>query len=87
MAIAKAGNLEVLKWAVRNGWPSHATCVGAAGGGHLEVLKWARENGCPWNEFTCAHAAEGDHLEVLDWVHENGCPCHCLDDAGHLSFV
>ena len=50
---AQNGNLEVLKWARKEGlfWDSD-TCAQAARGGHLDVLKWARANGCPWGIYT-----------------------------------
>jgi hypothetical protein len=71
---ARAGNLELLKWAYCVKWCywNADTCAAAAGGGHLEVLKWARENGCKWNWWTCIFAAENGHLETLKWAKENG---------------
>ena len=64
-AIAKSGNLEILKWAHANNYPwSKWTCAYAALNGHLEVLKWARENGCPWDENTDDVAASNGHLET-----------------------
>ncbi|KAJ8602358.1 hypothetical protein CTAYLR_004247 [Chrysophaeum taylorii] len=72
---ARAGELEVLKWARANGclW-NESTCSEAAYGGHLGVIQWARANGCPWNENTCAQAAQGGHLEILKWARARGCP-------------
>ena len=73
--VARGGNLKVLQWVRKNGYPwDEQTCSAAALGGHLEVLQWARDNGCPWNEDTCDAAARGGHLEVLQWAHGNGCP-------------
>ncbi|KAJ8609837.1 hypothetical protein CTAYLR_008124 [Chrysophaeum taylorii] len=72
---ARAGQLEVLKWARANDCPwDWRTCANAACRGHLEVLKWARANGCPWDSLTCTEAAAGGHLEVLEWARANGCP-------------
>jgi len=72
-ASAIGGQLEVLKWARKNGCPwGKWTCITAVQNGHLEVLKWARENGCPWDEDICSHAAQNGHLEVLKWARENG---------------
>ena len=70
---AQGGQLEVLKWARKNGcsWDED-TCANAAEGGHLEVLKWARENGCPWNWRLCARAVvEGGHLDAQKWMRAN----------------
>ena len=69
------GNLRLLKWARKNGYPwNESTCAEAALTGCLEILKWARENGCPWNIMVCKHAACNGRLEILKWARENGCP-------------
>lgn len=74
-AIAKEGQLELLRWARWNGCPwDRRTIHNAAGGGHLEVVRWARKNGCQWDENACAAAAKHGHLEVLKWLHAHGCP-------------
>ena len=45
---ARNGHLEVLKWAISEGFPRGLIiCINAAENGHLEVLKYARSNGCP----------------------------------------
>eukprot|EP00797_Seminavis_robusta_P010078 Sro173_g076240.2 (279) ;mRNA; r:28935-29771 len=89
-AIAKIGNITVMRWARQKGFPwNEQTCARAAEYGHLEMLQWSRENGCPWNERTCAEAAEGGHLDVLKWARENrcrwdSCTCSCAAEGGHL---
>ena len=90
---AAGGNLEMLKWARKNGcnWNSQ-TCSRAAENGHLEVLKWARKNGCDWNSLTCARAAKNGHLEVLKWARKNGCDwdswtCAYAAKNGHLEVL
>ena len=71
---ATYGNLEVLKWARKNGGVfDKFVCAFAAEKGHLEILKWARENGCEWDEITCSYAAQNGNLEILKWARENGC--------------
>ena len=56
-AAAKAGHLEVLRWARENGCPcDKRTCANAAQGGHLGVLRWAFDHGCPCNDRTLAIA-------------------------------
>jgi hypothetical protein len=90
---ALEGNLEVLKWARKNGAPWDVwTCACAAGHGHLTVLKWARENGAPWDVQTCRHAAKGGHLEVLKWARKHGAlwdewTCIFAAKNGHLGVL
>jgi len=46
---AASGNLEVLKYAERNGCDGTLdTCSNAAIAGNLEMLKYAHEMGCEW---------------------------------------
>ena len=63
-ALARTGNLDLLRLAREMGCPFHIrTATAAAERGHLHVLKWirARENGrCPWHENTCMAAAQGE---------------------------
>jgi hypothetical protein len=46
---AQGGQLEVLQWLHKLGfpWSEEGICAAAASGDHLDVLEWARENGCP----------------------------------------
>lgn len=74
-AIARIGQLELLKCAREKGCPwDRRTCGGAAKGGHLETLIWLRENGCLWDQWVCTLASLGGHLKVLIWAREKGCP-------------
>ncbi|CAB9526936.1 expressed unknown protein [Seminavis robusta] len=92
-AIAKIGNLTVMKWARQKGFPwNEKTCAGAAKNGHLKMLQWLRENGCPWNVWTCSSAARFGHLKILKWARENGCPwdantCSCAAEKGQLEVL
>ena len=44
---AFGGHVEVLEWAIVNGYElDTGTCANAAWGGHLEVLIWLRERVC-----------------------------------------
>ena len=83
---ARAGHLEVLKWARLNGCPwDESTCCHAAKGGHLKVLQWARCDGCPWNE-QCFFAA--DQFATLQWAcpwDESTCAHAAL--KGHLEVL
>ena len=91
---ARAGQLEVLKWARDRGcrWRNRKICALAAEGGHLVVLQWLRGNSCEWDWRTCARAAEYGHLEVLRWARENGCEwnsstCTSAAGGGHLEVL
>jgi hypothetical protein len=70
---AKAGNLELLKWARESGcYLDEETCAFAASAGHLEVLKWARENGCEWDRNYCLASAEKyEHKHIVDLILKN----------------
>jgi len=73
-ANARAGNLEVVRWACKNGFHYDAlTCALAAESGHLNVLEWLRMiSDCPWDRRTTWVAARNGHLPVLQWVLSNG---------------
>ena len=84
------GNLEVLKYAHKNGYHwNKNTCNYAALNGQLECLKYAHENKCPWNIDTCTYASINGHLECLKYAHDNKCPwnketCRNAAANGHL---
>jgi hypothetical protein len=69
-AAARAGKLDVLRWArtVKCPW-TEATCLAATEGGHLHVLQWARVNGCPWDRSACFDVATT--ADVRDWISRN----------------
>lgn len=72
-AIARLGNLELLKCGREEGCPwDEQTCLSAAKGGFVEVLKYAYENKCPAHEYACEFAAEGGHREVIEWSQQEG---------------
>ena len=74
-AAAKGGQLEVLKWLHKVGYPWNPnTCAYAAQGGHLKILQWLRANDCPWGPVTCVWAAEYGHFELLKWARKNDSP-------------
>ena len=64
--LAKAGNLDCLKYAHENScsWDV-STTMHAAMNGHLDCLKYAHENGCLWDENTTMYAASKGHLDCL----------------------
>ena len=66
---AKDGHLNILKWAIDNGFPwSDNVCTYAADGGHLEILKWAIEHDYPYYEDSCVYAsAYKGHTEILKY--------------------
>ena len=82
---AKAGRLDVLKWAYGKkdygsndrgiflDW-DYTVAMAAAEGGHLDCLQWAHEHGCGLNEFVLYYAAFEGHLEMVKWLTEVGCP-------------
>jgi len=72
---AIAGNLNILKKAVRTGHPMGvAVTEAAAWHGHFKALKWLRKQRCPWDEYTLMAADYGGHARIVDWAIENGCP-------------
>ena len=87
------GNLQLMKWAGKNGGCLRAIlCNHVARNGHLEELKWLRKKQCPWDSLTCAFAAGHGHLEVLQWARKNGCEWNkytCINAAanGHLEIL
>ncbi len=91
--LIKYGQLELLKFAIRNGCVLHNdTCNVAAHYGQLDVLKWTIANGCTMSEITCVKAAQYGHLEVLKWLRENGCnwnkfTCALAAANGHLEVL
>jgi len=90
---AEGGQLAVLQWLHKVGFPwSAETCGIAAYFGHLEVLQWLRAHGCIWNIFTSANAASSGRLDVLQWLRANGCPwtestCQAAADIGRLDLL
>lgn len=75
ICIGRTGDLKLLKWFRKHGYPwDENTCTLAAMGGHLHVLKWARKMGCKWNSNTLLKASVGRHLHVYNWAIQNGCP-------------
>jgi hypothetical protein len=69
---AGGGHLEIIEWAIENGWPlTESACKYAAGGGQLDTLKWLCDRGCPWDSGTTEYASTD---EVYEWAKQNGCP-------------
>ena len=89
----KNGNLEMIKFYIKNGCPwDENVCSYAAHGGHLEILKWARSEGCPWDRWVCINSADKGHLEILKWARSQGCPwnkwvCILAALGGHLEIL
>jgi len=70
---AKSGHLEVLQWAVANGFPvGRSTITAAAGAGRLGSIKWLveRNPSCEWDGVALERAARGGHLDVIQWLVE-----------------
>jgi hypothetical protein len=79
---AQNGNLEFLKWALKNGCPyeknghvhhpsewTHTLYSSAAKGGHLNIVKWLHESG--YGAPCCQeiyYAAYSGNVEILDWI-------------------
>ncbi len=69
------GQLEVLRWALSQGYPWSWDCgMHAILGGHLEILKWAHSQGRILNKSICKYAAVNNHLEILQWARSQNCP-------------
>lgn len=72
-AAAKNGYLEIIQWAMANGYEwSLRICCEAAYGGHLEILKWAQSNGYNWNYlgllFCCTKWPTGNYqMGYIQW--------------------
>jgi hypothetical protein len=48
---AKSGNLKMVQWLRKTGYPwDETTCEAAAIKGNLEMLKWLQNAGCPWDK-------------------------------------
>lgn len=82
LAIAAAGNLDVLREARAVGFPwDWNTAVVAARGGHIHILDWitgAFQTNPVWlQDEACIKAAvEGSHPVVLEWLWARGCGKH-----------
>ncbi|CAB1096871.1 unnamed protein product [Ectocarpus sp. CCAP 1310/34] len=69
---ARAVNLDLLRWATKQGYPwTRSLSAAAAEGGNIAALEWLKENGCLPTEATCAGAALGGHLDALKWCRAN----------------
>nr|WIL02916.1 ankyrin repeat protein [Cedratvirus borely] len=76
-ASLETGNMEMLQWAVTNGYyycDKEKLCYLAARSGDLPALQYLRANGYHWDESICSIAVGRSHLEVLRWARANGCP-------------
>jgi len=74
--VARAGQLESLKWIVRTRrvyWKNIPNaCSSAAEGGHLDVLTWLkRDQKCPWDECTWFSAESAGHVHILEFLRKN----------------
>lgn len=87
---ARTGQIGVLEWARKKGFPFDAkTSFNAALCGHKDLLLWLRANGFPLDEKVCSGAAHGGHSELLQWLRDEGCPwneatCSGAAFRGHL---
>ena len=69
--MAAIGNLNVVKWAVANGFPCVNECVASAAfTGNLPMLQYLYENGA--TEDASAVAARSGHLHIIKWLQEKG---------------
>lgn len=72
---AAGGQLHMLQWLQRNGYPINSdACKHAALNGHWEVLNWLRENNCPWSRNLCQILVKRGELAKLKHVRAMGCP-------------
>jgi len=71
-AIASEGSLELLKWAISNGYQKNWT-IGAcaASNGHLEILEWIHSKRDLECINICFWAARRGQLDVLIWAKTN----------------
>lgn len=92
---AKHGDLAVLQWAHRSGFPwTEKTCCRAAERGKLDQLLYAREHGCPERCFrwVAEYAAKNGHLPILEHAHQRGWKevqwneqtCASAAEGGHM---
>ncbi len=87
------GNLEILKWARKNGFNFRSMhIIEATQNGHFEMLKWMCDNynieGFIENEV-CYYASYHGYLNILKWAHEEGYKwnahaCSIAARNGHL---
>jgi hypothetical protein len=77
--VAETGNLKILKWIKKEGYPvSQEIICHASAGGHVHILNWVMEK---YPEFSAGidqeflvrcyvFALERDHVDVLTWLFE-----------------
>ncbi|KAL6041322.1 Ankyrin repeat-containing domain [Balamuthia mandrillaris] len=68
---ARSGNLEMLQWAMDNGFYWEASTFDeAAAEGHLSLLQWVRARGHLWSLWAYGRAAQNGHVDVLKYMLE-----------------
>eukprot|EP00966_Prymnesium_polylepis_P238140 5507172-Prymnesium_polylepis.1 len=57
---AATGDIELLKFALKNGLVRHSLCgmMRAIGNGHWEYVKYMHDNGCEWPKYACKQAIQ-----------------------------
>lgn len=71
--IAHTGNLELLKYYYKLGFPLHEFAFsGAASSGNLDMCKWLHKNFCSYDVAVCNNAAKYGHFKILKWLLKNG---------------
>lgn len=75
-ALAARGNLECLKYAVRNGAKWHPQATEHAARGHLSCLRFCHENGAEWTWVATHNAAMTASIDCLRYANEHGAPRH-----------
>ncbi|AGO85263.2 F-box incomplete domain containing protein [Pandoravirus salinus] len=74
-ALAEAGRLAQLEWAVAAGWLWDGRVFAcAAKGGHIDVIEWLHARECPWDWRAYQEADAAGHHAVALWLAANGCP-------------
>jgi len=82
------GSLEVLKWALSNGYIWNWTMsINAVSYGHVHILEWLRLNNYSMSNCLCWHAAYEGHLNVLKWAQSVKYIDSCYYDVGYVAVI
>ena len=78
------GDLDIVKYLVKEGVNATAGVTEASQYGHLEIVKFLVQNGANIHvlgDLALRHASSKGHLEVVKFLVQNGADIHVLDDV------
>uniref|UniRef100_A0A6C0CAU7 Uncharacterized protein n=1 Tax=viral metagenome TaxID=1070528 RepID=A0A6C0CAU7_9ZZZZ len=66
---AKAGNVSILRWMIRNGYPlCDLAATYAVKGNQLRTLKWLVRRGCKLNDMIVSNAAKNGFMDIVKFL-------------------